>query len=311
MSPYHNFHYLERRLAIHLLTNDHNDENDLRKKFVYRYLQGDGTFMLHLIASNVNDYVCRRIISELYQVFHQSLEKQTIGREALFKPILHETTQDDIDKQDNDNNNHEDDNESTDQTIAADIPPIPNPRHGRIFVERNSFPKLPSDLTDNEQNESQQMETSFRPTHDTSAQIRLRSSLIPLLKDIRRTSEIQTDSSDNTTPRYKNVEFDVELETTLPSPSLPPLPPPPPPPPPPHLPSPPPSSLLKGPSPYATTYLTTKKRNEHELPYIDDSTSSGSISGRLTNTTVIQQTEKPKTTTLASTSIFFRRSHDV
>jgi hypothetical protein len=67
---------------------------------------------------------------------------------------------------------------------------------------------------------------------------------------------------------------------------------------------------LKGPSPYATTYLTTKKRNEHELPYIDDSISSGSTSGRLTSTTVVQQSEKP-TTTLASTNIFFRRSHDV
>jgi hypothetical protein len=300
ISPYHNFHYLERRLAIHILTDDENDESTLRKKFVYRYLQGDGTFMLHLVASNVSDFVCRRIISELYKVFYESLKTHTIGREPLFQSIVENNGQDEINKQDDDKN---DDDGSTDQTIAADTPPIPNPRQGKIFVERDILPKLPSDLTDIEQNEPQQTDSSFKPTSVTSEQIRFRSSLTPLLKDIRRTSEIQTDSSDISTPRYKNVEFHMEPEITLssirPSPSMPPA----------HLLPPPPPPALKGPSPYATTYLT-KKRNEHELPYIDDSLSSGSASVRLTGTTVVQKPEKPPPP-LASTNIFFRRSHDV
>jgi hypothetical protein len=243
--------------------------------------------MLRLVASNVSDYVCRKIISELYEIFYQSLQRKIIGRESLFKPIPHDNEQDQDDN---------DDDGSTDQTITADIPPIPNPRQGKILVERDIFPRLPSEITDIEQNEPQQTDSSA-----TTGQTRLRSSVIPLLKDIRRASEIQIDSSGPPTPRYKNVEFDLEQqETILSSPSMVPL----------HLPPPPPPPALKGPSPYATTYLTTKKRNEHELPYIDDSISSGSTSGRLTSTTVVQQSEKP-TTTLASTNIFFRRSHDV
>ena len=295
MSPYHGFRYLERRLVLHFLTNENDSENELRRKFVYHYLKGDGTFMLRLVANNVSDYVCRKIISELYQVFHQSLKTRTIGREPLFKPIIHEKFQDDNEEDDNNKQNFDDDG-STDQTIAPDIPPLPNPRHGKIFVERDITPKLTSDITDVGQNESPQVDSNSLSTSTTSGQTRVRSSLIPLLKDIRRTTEIQMDSTDTATPRYKNVEFLLESDTTILSTA--PL----------HLPPPPPAT--KGPSPYATTYLTTKKRNEHELPYIDDSISSGSLSGRLISTTVAPQTEKP-TTTLSSTNIFFRRSHDV
>jgi hypothetical protein len=256
--------------------------------------------MIHLIISNVSDYVCRRIISELYKVFCQSLKTKTIGREPLFQPILVDNEQDDDKKEDDKENIDDDDDGSTDQTIAADIPPIPNPRQGRIFVE---LPKLPSEMTDIEENEPTQIDSSSRPTTDASGQIRFRSSFIPLLKDIRRTSEMQVDSPESTTPRYKNVEFYVEPNITLSSPlSSPSVPPP-------HLTPPPPPPALKGPSPYATTYLTSKKRTEQELPYIDDSISSGSTSGRLASTTVVQQSEKP--TKLGSTSIFFRRSHDV
>jgi hypothetical protein len=129
--------------------------------------------------------------------------------------------------------------------------------------------------------------------------------MIPLLKDIHHTPEIQIDSSDATTPIYKNSEFFLEsdpiLLSTKPSPSIPSHPPP--------LPPLPPSSM-KGPSPYATTYLTTKNGNEHELPYIDDSISSGSTSVRLTNPSVVRESEKPRTK-LASATLFFRRSHDV
>ena len=168
----------------------------------------------------------------------------------------------------------------------------------KIFVERDLLPRLSSDLVDNTgRNEQKQADSSRMSFDNSSGQGRLRSSMIPLLKDIRRTVEVQMDSSEASTPRYKNVEFHPELDTALSSPSSPPPPPPPP-------------LSTKGPSPYATTYLTTKPRNEHELPYIDDSISSGSISGRTTSTTVVQQSEKPKIT-LASTNIFFRRSHDV
>jgi hypothetical protein len=283
-------------LTVQSVIDDDHDENGLKKKFVYRYLQGDGAFMLRLVASNVNDYVCRKMITELYQIFCQSLKAQTIGRERLFKPIRDINEHDDISKQD-----ENDDDGSTDQTIAPDIPPIPNPRQGKIFLERDIFPKLPLDITDIEQTEPQQTDSSSRLTTAISGPTRVRSSQIPLLKDLRRTMEIKIDSSDITTPRYKNVEFNIEpdtaLSSALPSPSIAPL----------HLPPPPPA--LKGPSPYATTYLTSRKRSEHELPYIDDSISSGSTSGRLTSTTVVQKSEKP--TTLGSTNIFFRRSHDV
>ncbi|CAF5209984.1 unnamed protein product, partial [Rotaria magnacalcarata] len=56
MSPYNNFNYLQRRLNLHILTDSQNTEVDLRRKFVYQYLKGDGTFMLRLVASNVSDY---------------------------------------------------------------------------------------------------------------------------------------------------------------------------------------------------------------------------------------------------------------
>ncbi|CAF4775837.1 unnamed protein product, partial [Rotaria magnacalcarata] len=75
--------------------------------FVYQYLKGDGTFMLRLVASNVSDYVCRKIIVELYKVFHKSLNSNTIGRKPLFKPILNYKRDDDDDdhdlEQDDDN----------------------------------------------------------------------------------------------------------------------------------------------------------------------------------------------------------------
>jgi hypothetical protein len=296
MSPYRNFHYLERRLVLHFLTNEDNDENELRRKFVYQYLKGDGTFMLRLVANNVSDYVCRKIIIELYHVFYQSLKTNTIGREPLFKSISERKSDDNDNEQNESIKQNFDDDGSTDQTIAADIPPVPNPRHGKVFFEQDGFPKLTSDITDIGQNESQQADSSSISTSINSGKIRVRSCLIPLLKDIHRASEIQIESSDTASPHYKNVEFLLEPDTTILSTAPiypPPLPPP----------------TTKGPSPYATTYLT-KKRPDHELPYIDDSISTGSLSGRLISTTVVPQSEKPKTT-LASTNIFFRRSHDV
>ena len=273
--------------------NDDHEAKELKKQFVYRYLQGDGTFMLRLIVSNVSDYVCRRIIVELYRVFYQSLEKHTIGRESLFKPILVEQ-EGEISHE----KHLEDEGGSTDQIIKPEIPPIPNPRHGRLFVERSViFPQTSSfEKMDMEQSESIPSDSNIEPLETTIRQIRLRSSAIPLLKDIRRSSEIHIDSSESNISHYKNLESDTRFPSPIHSPiasSLPPLPPP----------------SLKGPSPYATTYLTTRKRSEHELPYIDDSVSSGSTSGRMTSTTVVQQAEKAKT--LASTNIFFRRSHDV
>ena len=294
LSPWHNFRYLQRRL-IEPVSDEHADdseEDQFRKQFVYRYLQGDGTFMLRLIVANVSDYVCRRITIELYRVFRQSFEKHTIGREPLFRPIL-------VD-QEHENN---DLNASIDQRIKTDIPPIPNPRHGKVFVERTIFPRTSSfNQDDIDQSEPLQVDLNLEASDTPTKQIRFRSSAIPLLKDIRRSSEIQIDSSGSIISRYQNVESQLELEMKLPSPIASPVastPPPVPPPPPP----------LKGPSPYATTYLPSRKRSEHELPYIDDSVSSGSTSGRLINTTVVQKAEKPKT--LASTDIFFRRSHDV
>ena len=305
ISPCPNFHYLQRRLTLQLLTNNHHAEIDLRRKFTYQYLKGDGTFMLRLVESNVSDYVCRRIIVELYKVFYGSLKTGTIDREPLFHHVFDENFNDDIDKDDTHNQNDTDevnDDISTNQNIADEIPPVPNPRQGKIFVEQDASQKLPSDLTDIGQDETPKTDTIPMPTDATSSQTRSRTSLIPLLKEAHRASQLQIDFSDITAPRYKNVHFYQESSTRpssqLTCSSMPPL----------HrLPS---SPTIKGPLPYATTYLTTIKRNEHELPYIDDSISSGSIYGRLASTNVCQQTEKPKII-LASTNPFYQRSHDV
>jgi hypothetical protein len=278
MSPYINFHYLERRLAVHFLTEEHTVEQELRHIFVYRYLQGDGTFMLRLLAANVNDYACSKIILELYKKFRTALLADKIGRESLFKPISKE---DEV----------EDDND-TDQTIA-DIPPIPNPRHGRIFIERDSS----SETSINEQHEPRRTVSFSLPIMSNNEQIHLRNSPLPVLRDIHSTENIQMDSSDGFNHGNKSEEFHLEPETTPlstpPSISTPsPI-------------SPPPvrsSITLKSPSPYATTYLTTKTRNELELPFIDDSTSSSSTSGRLAAS---RQSENPTINPL------FQRSHDV
>lgn len=308
MSPYNNFSYLQRRLNLHILTETHTTEVDLRRKFVYQYLKGDGTFMLRLVANNVSDYVCRKIIVELYKLFHKSLKFSIIGREPLFQPILSGKHDDDNEKDEDNKQSHsdivdDDDNrEITERITAADIPPLPNPRHGKIFFERESVPTVTSDSPNSEKTESQQADSISMTVNVINVQPRSRTTLIPLLKDTHRTSETEVGSSDITNPIYKNVDFNLEPNTTissvLSSSSLPPLQ---------RLPQ---SPTTKGPSPYATTYLTTKKRSEHELPYIDDSISSGSTSGRLTNSSVVQQTEKP-TKKLASTNLFFRRSHDV
>ncbi|CAF3819628.1 unnamed protein product [Rotaria magnacalcarata] len=223
-------------------------------------------------------------------------------------PKVRDDDDDDHDLEQDDDNKQLDidiigeDDKSIDETMATDIPPLPNPRQGKIFVERETLPNLPSDLIGSEKNELQQTDSVSTLTNTTVSHTRLHSSLVPLSKNISRMFEAQVDSSEITSPVYKNVEFDLEpntiISSTLSSPAVLTIQ---------HLPT---SPTMKGPSPYATTYLTTKKRNEHELPYIDDSISSSSTSGRLTSPTVVRQTEKP-TTKLASTSLFFRRSHDV
>jgi hypothetical protein len=298
MSPYTNFHYLERRLNVHFLTDEHSNEQELRHIFVYQYLQGDGTFMLRLLASNVSDYVCRKIIIELYRKFRIALLTEKIGRESLFKSIQTSKYDDD----DNNLNDDDDDDESTDQTMAADIPPIPNPRHGKIFVEHDTLRHISSETTFIKPSEPQRTVFFTLPSSIHKDEIRLRTSPIPLLKDIRRTTNTQIDSSNQSTPQHKSVEFqhDSQITPLSTSPSI-------------STPSSSPlstSTTIKGPSPYATTYLTTKKRNEHELPYIDDSNSSSSTTDRSANATVGRQLQT-STTILTSTNALFQRSHDV
>jgi hypothetical protein len=302
VSPYTNFHYLERRLIVHFFTDEHSNEQELRHIFVYRYLQGDGTFMLRLLATNVSDYVCTKIILELYREFRTALLNKKIGRESLFEPIPKERFEDE--KISNDDNDNEDDG-STDQTIAADIPPIPNPRQGKIFIERDSLPHSSSDTSFGERHESRRAVSFSLPTTTDNEPVHLKSSPLPFLKDVRHPLNTEIDSSERPIPQRKSVEFQLEPETTplstSPSPSTPSPPP---------LPPLPPTSTTKGPSPYATTYLTTKKRNEQELPYIDDSVSSSSTSGRSASAAVVRQSQKP-TTILTPTSPPFQRTHDV
>jgi hypothetical protein len=107
-----------------------------------------------------------------------------------------------------------------------------------------------------------------------------------LLKDTRRTANEEVDeSSDRSIPRHKSVEFhlDSEIIPLSASPS-------------------PPASIGKGPSPYATTYLTKQKPDEQEFAYIDDSNASSSNSGRSINATVVRPSQKSTATI---------RTHDV
>ena len=294
MSPYNNFHYLERRLVLHFLTDEHEQDRDVRRQFVYRYLKGDGTFMLRLIAANVSDYVCTKIILELYDVFRSSLTRHTIGRESLFKLVTTTTTtKSDHDTDQERTSMENDDDQRTVKSVIEDIPPVPNPRQGKLSVDRDFLPTSPSDL--------EQMEprsAGFYPGA-TNEHVQMHTSMLPLMKDTRRAS----DSSERTTSRYRNMELQVDSDTMQlevserpQALSCPPSPPP----------------TTKGPSPYATTYLSSTKKNEHEVPYVDESIASSSASGRATSVPVARRSDKSATTTtLAQTDVFFRRSHDV
>ncbi|CAF1540966.1 unnamed protein product, partial [Didymodactylos carnosus] len=78
MSPFNNLQYLERRLPK-------LDEAETRHVFVYQYLQGDGTFMLRLIASNVSDYVCNKVVCEVYKTFKAASESGTAEQQTITK----------------------------------------------------------------------------------------------------------------------------------------------------------------------------------------------------------------------------------
>ena len=289
ISPYNNFHYLERRLIVQFLTEARTTEQDLRHIFVYRYLQGDGTFMLRLVASNVNDYVCTKIVLELYRKFRLAILNDRIGRESVFKPISKE-------KQFEDENDFDDEDGSTDQT-GTDIPPIPNPRHGKIFIEHSS-----SETSFIEQQSTSQARraVSFSlPTTVDNRQIHLRDSPVSFYKDIHHAINIQKESSDQLDiPLRKTTEYPFDEKIT-PLSSLP------------TSPSFPPSTMGKFLSPYATTYLTTDQRNEQdESSYLDDDLSNSSISGRFASNTEFQLSQRPTITSI-STNLSVQRTHDV
>ena len=257
--------------------------------------------MLRLLASNVSDYVCTKIILELYKTFHAAILNDKIHRESLFIPIAKG-------KSDDDDDDGGDDDGSTDQTVTGDIPPVPNPRQGKIFVEHDPMTLSSSDGSFVEQNEAQRTVSFSVPISTNHRPVRSHSSPRTPSKDLRRSLITPVDSHEQKMPREIN-DFHLRSDTTPLStpPST-------------STPSPPssrllpqplfPSSMIKGPSPYATTYLATKKRSEHELPYIDDSISSGSVSRRSSNALVVRQSDKP-TTTLLTSALLFQRTHDV
>jgi hypothetical protein len=283
VSPFTNFQYLERRLTLHFLTDEHTNEQELRHIFVYQYLQGDGAFMLRLLTSNVNDYVCTKIVLELYRKFCTSILTEKIGRESLFQPIRQSRSDDTM----------ENDDGSTDQTVAADVPPIPNPRQGKLFIENDTLPGSSSDTSNSEHPPEPHRTVSFSiPLSTHGVPMRLRNSPLASLKETHHCSIAESETSDQMI-----ADQDAEtLPESNPSPST--------------LTLPPSSSTTKGPSPYATTYLMTTKRSEHEMPYIDDSVSSGSTSGRSSNIVVMRQSQKPSNTPQSS-NVLSRRIHDV
>lgn len=250
MFPMNNFRYLERRLMIDIFNQSHSIEPDLRHLFVHQYLQGDGTFMLRLVASNVNDYVSTKIISELFRTFRRNFLHNQIRQEPLFKIIPNEDSE-------------EEEDGSTDQT-ETDIPPLPNPRQGKLFIEEDSFGQSSSENSFLEPVQSRRAVSFSLPMTIDHRQIQLRESPVSFYKDIHQAMDLQNQSSDRLNSSRKNMDFHFEekitpLSSTPPSISSVQLP----------------STIIKSPSPYATTYLTTRNQ--------DDNTSNSSISARQTS----------------------------
>ncbi|CAF0802599.1 unnamed protein product [Didymodactylos carnosus] len=168
MSPFNNLQYLERRLPK-------LDEADIRRVFVYRYLQGDGTFMLRLIASNVSDYVCNKVIAEVYKTFKTAFESGTIEQQTITKRSktpVNENIDDnnkhkphsEVKSQHNSTNNDDDQQTRVDRPIYtrsagylptegvnvehlssttedehAILKPLPIIRTGKLSIERNTI----------------------------------------------------------------------------------------------------------------------------------------------------------------------------
>ncbi|CAF1509266.1 unnamed protein product [Adineta ricciae] len=295
ISPYTSFHYLERRINIHFLSDEHSKEQELRHIFVYKYLQGDGTFMLRLLASNVSDYVCTKIVLELYRKFRSTFINDKTGREALFESITKKISEDE---------NNPTDDESTCQSVTTDCLPIPNSRQGKIFIERNILRATSSDTAVIKQSEPHRTVSFTLPTtildEDPQSTTPLTSEF---LKSIHPTSSVETDVSQQTIPQNKTAEFQLGSETSPLStpPSL-------------STPSPPAlsisSTLMRGPSPYATTFILPKKRNEYELPYVDDNNSSNPPIVQPTHTSVYHRSQSAAAA-LASSNSLLQRSHDV
>ena len=207
--------------------------------------------MLRLIASNVSDYVCTKLVLELYRKFRLGLFNDQMKRESFFKTI----PKDELD---------DDDDGSTDQT-GTDFPPIPNPRHGKVFIEDELFVNSSSETSFIEQIQPRRAVSFSLPTTIDDRQIHLRDSPVSFYKDIHQAMNVQNQSSDRLNPPRKSVEFHFEEKIT--------------------------------PSPYATTYLTTRNQDEQDGSFIDDNTSTSSISGQVT---------RPTTTNLS-----VQRTHDV
>ena len=295
ISPYTSFHYLERRIIVHFLSDEHSKEQELRHIFVYKYLQGDGTFMLRLLASNVSDYVCTKIVLELYRKFRLTFINDKTGRELLFEPIAKKISEDE---------NNPTDDESTGQSITTDFLPIPNPRQGKIFIERNTLRHTSSDTAVIRQPEPHRTISFTLPTTTINEDPHFPTPLTSqFLKHIHPISSELTDASQQTLSLNKSAEFQLgsEISPLSTPPSL-------------STPSPPTlsisSTLMRGPSPYATTFILPKKRNEHELPYADDSNSSNSASVQPTHTSVYHRSQSAGAA-LSSSSSLLQRSHDV
>jgi hypothetical protein len=134
LSSTKDFRYFEQRLTLHV----NNDEHDMRRTFVYQYLQADGIFMLRLLMSNVNDYVTMKVLFELYRNFRQTILNENNERKCVFQPIRVSQSNGHID-------NDSDDGTTTDQTMTADLPPIPNPRQGTSMQPTATFACSSSD----------------------------------------------------------------------------------------------------------------------------------------------------------------------
>jgi len=121
--PHARFNYIKRRILIHTKNESSSnnftelktleeedivfDGDELRKikKFVSEYLEPDGAFMLRVLSSNVCDFVCTKIIYELWKAYHKDKKFNRLYSTDEPTDFDDDDEEDDVDNSDNEMKN--------------------------------------------------------------------------------------------------------------------------------------------------------------------------------------------------------------